>query len=235
MTKRDKLVLEHLHIVKIIARKVHSKNYRWADLDDLIQSGNIGLLIASRKFDFKSENKFKTYAEYYIYGSIIDFLRSENILGRVVLEELKKIDYASDALSVLGKKSTTKEISKLIGLSEKRIHAMRLLHSSTKSISIVDNDMFSVREKDSLFKEALKFPDSFDLLKKKEILKKLENSILSLNSQEQIAVTLYYFNDTKLKEVGRLLRVSESRAHQIIGKALEKLRDVIDFELKDIF
>lgn len=228
MTERDKIVSEHLDLVHLIVRTIQ-KRYRTRkdEYDDLIQSGCLGLLDAMNKWSPDKECSFKSYASIRIFGSVIDFIRDGNSLGRLHSEEYKRIDYANSILNALGKETNSISISKNTNISEERIDKLRLEHLALESVSIDEIDILTKQEKNSLIKESFKKPNSLDLLLMKERDDFISEILLVLSQKESKVFQLYYYQDMTLREIGKVMSFTESRASQLLKSGIKKIRESI--------
>lgn len=225
MTPRDRLIHDHIDLVKIIAAKAWQGYPASIELDDMIQSGMIGLIQAADKFDVSKGFKFKTFAQPRIFGAIIDALRVSNAVSRNVFEEMKKIQYAKELLTILGKDSSVEQLSKITLIKKKRIREVLFLSNSI-DVSVEDFNKITNREKRSYLNETMLLENGLTHLLEKEKKKEIQKLLKRLTRRQQEVIRMYFFEDKLLKQVGKELHVTESRAFQILKQGLEKLRDL---------
>ena len=227
MNKRDELILSHLQLVEIIARKIKKKYPMHIETDDLIQSGMLGLIDAAEKFDKKLGYKFKTYAERRIYGSIIDYMRDENPLGRKHNDDFKNIEYIKELLETSGKDSSVSAIARISNISKEKIHEILKISSAKNAISLEDHDSLAFHEIDSIFNDAAVIPNAIEIIHKQHQSKQLKRAIELLPIIPRKVFKKYYFEMIPMSKIADELHVSESRVHQIISRGLVKLRRII--------
>ena len=206
------------------------------DIDDLISAGVIGLMDAIEKYDPSRDNKFKTYAEFRIRGAILDELRSQDWVPRSVRDKAKKIERAYAELEQkFGRAVTDQEVSKALGIGIDEYYEMS---SKVKSVTLLSIDELSgpnQQERKSLLDclENINSKNPFAQLKSKGLKNVLVKSIEELPEKQKLVLSLYYYEDLNLKEIGRILEVTESRVSQLHTQAVEKLRARLKDQLKD--
>lgn len=224
---RDELIVQYLHLVKSVVGRVASGLPGYVKLDDLYSSGVTGLIKAVEKFDLSKNNKFETYAILLIKGAIIDELRKLDWIPRSVHQKANLIASAQASLQqTLGRDPTDTELSQHLGLSEEGLG--ELLERVRPAILISLNaDASSDEEEGMSISERIadsKATTGFDVANRNEFQALLEKAISDLPEQERQVLVLYYYEEMMLKEIGKVLGVSESRISQIHTKALLKLR-----------
>ena len=224
---RDELIIQYLHLVKFVVGRVAAGLPGYIKLDDLYSSGVTGLIRAVEKFDVSKNNKFETYAILLIKGAIIDELRKLDLIPRSVHQKANQIANAQAALQqTLGRDPTDLELSEHLGLSEEslgdlleRVRPAILISLNAESLGEEEEGLsISERIADS------KAPTSFEIANRNEFNAFLEKAISGLPEQERQVLVLYYYEEMMLKEIGKVLGVSESRVSQIHTKALLKLK-----------
>jgi RNA polymerase sigma factor for flagellar operon FliA len=225
---RDELVKNYLPLVKYLTDRVAQhlpQQVRSNDREDLYIEGIIGLMDAIEKFDLSKKIKFETYATKRIRGAIIDTLRREDILPKNVREQAKKIENAYIKLeSEYGRRATDDEIARELGMTSDVFYDTL---DKIKGISIVsmdsdflntDGDKFNL---ENIIGEEGTAAAEFE---KKEAIDKLAGFIETLDREERIVLETYYWDGLTLKEIGKVLNVSESRVCQIHTKIVIKLK-----------
>lgn len=200
------------------------------DKDDLYSVGLMGLYDAIRKYKDQGF-KFETYAPFRVKGAVIDYLRQNDWTSRSVRKEQREIELASEELSqTLGRSVSYEEVGDYLGIPTDEILESVLksswaspiyleVLSSYKNISPEDTENFSGWEalEDKSADQSL---IDFDSLKDR-----LSEVLSELNPQEQSVLALYYIKGISLKDIGELLKVTESRACQIHTRMLDKIRE----------
>lgn len=225
--ERDQLIVHYLHLVKFVVGRVASGLPGYVKLDDLYSSGVTGLIKAVEKFDPTKNNKFETYAILLIKGAIIDELRKLDWIPRSVHQKANLIASAQATLQqTLGRDPTDQELSEHLGLSEEGLGELlervrpAILISLNAEITGDEEEGMSISERIA----DVKAPTGFDIAHRNEFCALLGKVIAELPDQERQVLILYYYEELMLKEIGKIIGVSESRVSQIHTKALLKLR-----------
>lgn len=225
--QKDKLIMEYAPLIKFIAQKIAVRLPANIELDDLISSGVIGLMDAIDKYDPSRDNKFKTYAEFRIRGSILDELRAQDWVPRSVRDKSKMIDRALIELEAqLGRTATDEEVAEKLGVSMDDFHDLLNQVKPVSLLSIDDSATFSNVDKKSILNllETCKLSNPFNQLNLKSVKDIVAEAIEELPERQRLVLSLYYYEDLNLKEIGRVLRVTESRVSQLHAQAISRLR-----------
>jgi RNA polymerase sigma factor for flagellar operon FliA len=225
---RDAFIQQYAPLVKYVAGKVAIGMPQNVEFDDLVGFGVFGLLDAIEKFDPDKHVKFKTYAVTRIRGAIYDELRSIDWVPRSVRQKSREIEDAVHRVeSQLGRSATDKEISKELGLSDTDFQKAMMKVSGTTILSLNDiwysgddNDKVSIV--DSIESPSSLNPDT--IVEKSEIRRVIVSAIQELPEKEKKVLVLYYYEDLTLKEIGKVLDVTESRISQLHTKAIMRLK-----------
>jgi len=232
--QKDKIIMEYAPLVKTVAQKIALRLPNNVDIDDLISAGVIGLMDAIDKYDFTRENQFKTYAEFRIRGSIIDELRAQDWLPRSVRDKAKTIEKAINELeNELGKAPLEHQVAEKLKIS---LEDYRNLLSDVKSISLLSLDEITSgigADRKSLLDmyEGKKVDNPLSDLSLKDLKKSLVEAIKELPEKHSLVLSLYYYEELNLKEIGQVLEITESRVSQIHTEAILRLRS----GLKDFY
>ncbi len=218
---RNKLIMEYIDVVdKIVSiqmRLFHTFN---PDLKDEFYSiGVLGLIDAVQKFDYRKNVKFETYASFRVKGAIIDYIRKQDVVSRGIREKEKAIKRAKENLmQKLSREPSDQEVIEHLNMSYDEYHYTMN--------TIAQADLLSFEEMIGNGIGVKKQGVSVEgQLEKKELEKHLTNAIAKLSDREQLVISLYYKDELKLKEIGQVLKVSESRVSQVLKKAVEALRE----------
>jgi len=219
---RDKIVLEHLPLVKAIAIRVHENLPVYVDLDDLIHAGVLGLFDAVLKFDPRKKVEFHSYAKHRIKGAILDSLRQLDSASRDMRKRQKQIDaVTSDLAFRLGRTPNENEVASGLGVSTDRLRRIQVELRHLGQISISQRDELD-RERPQEFPATAELqPDR--MCERRELESTLARALGTLPARYQKVVFLYYTNEMTMKEIGSLLGVNESRVSQIHKTALKKM------------
>lgn len=233
---RDQLIMDYAPLIKFVAQRIASRLPSNIDIDDLISAGVIGLMDAIEKYDPSRDNKFKTYAEFRIRGAILDELRSQDWVPRSVRDKAKKIERAfADLEQRFGRAATDEEISTELGMPLEEYYEMVSKVKSITMLSIDDMVGPSYQDRKSLLDclENTNSKNPFAQLKSKGVRQLLMQHIETLPEKQKLVLSLYYYEDLNLKEIGKILEVTESRISQLHTQAIEKLRSKLKDELPD--
>ncbi len=224
---RDQLIMDYAPLIRFVAQRVASRLPSNIDLDDLISAGVIGLMDAIEKYDPSRDNKFKTYAEFRIRGAILDELRSQDWVPRSVRDKAKRIERTFARLEQeLGRSATDIEVSEALDMPLDEYHELVGRVKAVTLLSIDELSGPSQYDRKSLL-ECLENPQSknpFLNLKSKGVRDLLMENIDLLPEKQKLVLSLYYYEELNLKEIGLILEVTESRVSQLHTQAVTKLR-----------
>jgi RNA polymerase sigma factor for flagellar operon FliA len=226
---RDRIVLEHLPLVKAIAIHVHENLPVHVDLDDLIHAGVLGLFDAVAKYDAAKNVAFHSYAKHRIKGAILDSLRQLDWASRDLRKRQKQVECVSQALGAkFGRTPLDGEIAEEMGLSPDRWHRMQMELRTIGTVS-------ATARSDPDFDRAMEFPATEELQPDRmcghrQLQVTLARAIGKLPKRYQKVVFLYYTDEMTMKEIGDLMGVNESRVSQIHKTALKKMATVLQSE-----
>ena len=226
---RDRLILTYAPLVKFVAGRIGSGLPAHVDENDLISYGLLGLIGAIERYDPDRDVKFETYAIARIKGSIIDELRAMDWVPRSVRARARAIERAIAQLEAqLHRAPTDDEIATKLGISEEELDSS-LTDISRSSIAALD-ELWTISSSsgdqvaliDTI--EDTEGPEPQSALDLTETREALAESISALPEREKIVITLYYYEELTLREIGEVLGVTESRVSQLHTKAILRLR-----------
>ena len=225
---RERLVLAYSPLVKYVAGRMAASLPSHVEEADLISYGLIGLISAVERFDLERESKFETFAITRIKGSIIDELRSLDWVPRSVRSRARDIERAiADLESRLGRAPTDDEIAGRLGVSQDELDAS-LSEISRTSIAALDElwTVSSGGDQIALIDtiEDTQGPDPLFALGQTEMREAIGEAISRLPEREKLVITLYYYEELTLREIGEVLGVTESRVSQLHTKAILRLK-----------
>lgn len=226
---RDRLVVEYAPLIKYIAQKIAARLPTNIELDDLMSSGVIGLMDAIEKYDASRDNKFKTYAEFRIRGAILDELRAQDWVPRSVREKAKTLERCYVRIEQQkGRQATDEEVCADLGVSQEEYHEMLNQVRSVSLLSFDDVQNFSKADKRALhgFSDVsnYKSPTPFSEVNHAALKRMISEAINDLPEKQRLVLSLYYYEDLNLKEIGRVLDVTESRVSQLHTQAILRLK-----------
>ncbi len=224
---KDEIIIEYAPLIKYIAQKIASRLPSNVELDDLISCGVIGLMDAIEKFDPGRDNKFKTYAEFRIRGAILDELRAQDWVPRSVREKAKLVERTYSRLeSTLGRPATDEEMCKELNMAQDEFYDLLNKAKSISVLNIDDSATFSRGDKKLMagLMENGRNSNPVTAVSYKNSREKIKESISLLPEKQRLVLSLYYYEDLNLKEIGQVLDVTESRVSQLHTQAIIKLR-----------
>ena len=234
--QKDTLIMEYAPLIKFIAQKIAVRLPSHIELDDLISSGVIGLMDAIEKYDPSRDNKFKTYAEFRIRGAILDELRAQDWVPRSVRDKAKMLDRTIVELeSQYGRTATDEEVSAKLGVSMDEFYDLVNQVRPVSVLSIDEASTFSNVDKMSILNllESCKINNPLNQLKIKSIKGIVTGAIEDLPERQRLVLSLYYYEDLNLKEIGKILRVTESRVSQLHAQAISRLRAKLSLHFEE--
>ena len=227
-TERDFLLMEHLPTVRYLARRIHERLPQHVELEDLVSAGVVGLIDAFSKFDHTKKVQFKSYAQFRIRGAILDSLRTLDWSPRELRRKGRAVEEAIRAVTQrVGRAPSEQEIAKEMELT---LAEYQLLLGDLKGLEI--GSLHMERSEASGDEELAYIPGSpeddplFRCLKG-EMKQRLADAIDELPEKERMVLTLYYYEELTMKEIGLTLGVVESRVSQIHSSAVLRLRTAL--------
>ena len=222
---REQIIKDYVPLVKFVAHRIASRLPSHVELDDLINSGILGLMDAIEKFEPARNIKFKTYAELRVKGAILDGLRELDWVPRSLRRKKKDIEVAYHSLEQqVGRAATDEEVAVHLGIP------LEELHKNLDELKGVTLGTFVEVGEDGEGESLISFvpdPDAEDphqTFQASEIKEILKDAMEVLPKKEKFVVQLYYFDELTMKEIGTLLNITESRVSQLHTKAMLRLR-----------
>ncbi|VAX24508.1 RNA polymerase sigma factor for flagellar operon [hydrothermal vent metagenome] len=224
----DDLIVEYSPLIKFIAHRLAMRLPPNIEVDDLISAGVIGLIDAIEKFNPDKETQFKTYAEIRVRGAMLDELRSLDWVPRSVRQKASTVSAAYSKLEQqLGRPAEDDEISEAMGLSIEEFHIFLRQSSGQPILSIEDLGGTSKDGEKRDLMEVLagtKETDPETLARLSEIRSIIARAIDELPEKDRLLISLYYYEELTMKEIGEVLDITESRVSQIHTKCVFRLR-----------
>lgn len=227
--ERERLILEHLPQVRLIARRIHERLPESVSLEDLVSTGVVGLISAIDRFDSSHNVKLKTYAEYKIRGAILDSLRGLDWAPRQQRRRSKQIEAAISALEQrLHRAPTEEEIARHLGLEITEYHEW-LVEIRGLNLGSLENASPDPDNRDLLqyiADDEEGWPSR--LLEQSELRKLLAEAISNMPDAEKTVLSLYYHEELTLREISKIMRLHESRISQLKSQAILRLRTYME-------
>ncbi len=223
---REQLILQYAPLVKYVIGRLAISLPAILDYEDILSYGTIGLIEAVERFDSTKGVKFETYAISRVRGAIIDALRALDRLPRSVRQKAREAEKAISQLSVrLGRTPTDQEVAVELGISMER-YLQDQVDSSWVTVSL--ETVGTVDENDDGPGEISVADPGAEVvgeaLERQELIGELAEAIRELPDREQLVLSLYYKEELTMKEISKVLGVSESRVCQLHARALTRLR-----------
>lgn len=226
---RDRLVLHYAPMVKYVAGRVGSGLPQHVDPADLVQAGIFGLIDAIDRFEPERGWKFETYAMQRVRGAILDDLRAQDWVPRSVRSKARAVQAALGRLeSTLHRSPTDAEVAAEAGLSPDELQQLYRELSMTSIVALDDLVGRDLGESGGLSAaDVLADAHAVDpvaLMESEESRGLLAEAVAGLPERDRTVVTLYYFENLTLAEIGGVLGVTESRICQLHTRAVLRLR-----------
>jgi len=217
-SQREELILGNLALVRHILGRLAARLPRGIDLDNLEAAGVLGLVEAANRFEPERGNTFKTFAYTRIRGAIYDELRRNCPLPQDLLEKTAKV---RAILNSMPPPASIENLARASGLSEDDVTECLAAMRLTRSISWDDVAASQNRH----LTDTADRPDK--ALENAERKRLLVEAIMQLPESERLSITLYYMEDLRLKEIGRVLNLSESRVSRLLKSAEHRIEEHI--------
>ena len=225
---RDDLILEYAPLIKYVAQRMAVRLPPHIELDDLVNAGTIGLIDAIEKFDSKRGVKFRTYAEFRVRGAMLDELRSLDWFPRSLRKKIHQLEEAYETVEKrVGRPASEEEVAEMLGVDVEEFY--KILHQANGVSLISLEDLGYTPDKkgteDILDYYVGDYTDDPSLhLRIKEIEEIVGEAINLLPEKQRLVITLYYYEELTMKEIGKVLGITESRVSQIRTEAMLHLK-----------
>ena len=224
-SEQERVLLEHLPIVRFLARRIHERLPQHVDIEDLVSAGVVGLMDAFAKFDPAKKVQFRSYAQFRIRGAILDSLRTLDWSPRELRRKGRAVEEAIRVLTArMGHAPGEGEVAAEMALS---LEEYQQLLGDLKGLEI--GTLHMERNEDSGEEELAYVPgrpeeDPLFCCLRGELEERLSEAIANLPDRERLVMTLYYYEEMTMREIGLALGVVESRVSQVHASAVAHLR-----------
>ena len=234
-TNKDEEIKErietHLVMVKRIAFHMKAKLPEQVMVDDLIQSGMIGLIEAAKKFDENQGASFETYAGIRVRGAMLDEIRKNDWTPRSVHRNTRMVSKTvAKVENEKGRLSTGFEIAEELGVSLEEYHNILLDSTTHRVLSFED---FSMNDESVVENIPNHQPQVLDGIQRQDIKQIISKAIRELPKRESLMMSLYYDEELNLREIGVVLGVSESRVSQLHSQAIQRLQSKLKIMIEE--
>jgi len=233
----ERVLLEHLPVVRYLARRIHERLPQHVEIEDLVSAGVVGLMDAFAKFDPDKKVQFRSYAQFRIRGAILDSLRTLDWSPRELRRKGRAVEEAIRSLTArMGHPPNEAEVAEEMGLG---LDEYQQLLGDLKGLEI--GTLHIERNEDSGEEELAYVPgnpeeDPLFRCLRGELEGRLAAAIQELPDRERLVMTLYYYEEMTMREIGLALGVVESRVSQVHASAVSHLRSALkDLAARGVF
>jgi len=214
--KEDELAIQYLPAVKAMAFRLKERLPSSVDFSDLSAIGTEELIKLARRYDEAINDSFWGYAKKRVYGAMLDYLRSLDILSRASRKLVKAIDYVvEEHLLTHDEEPTDEELAVLLEESVEKVHDARIASSIYTVMPL--HDQLQVGDEGAALAK----------VEKDELVEVVKKVLSSYKEREQVIIQLYYFEELTLKEISDILEITESRISQIHKSVIQKIKESI--------
>ncbi len=227
--EREELIRSFLPLVKRVVHRLAGRLPAEVDVKEMLNSGIIGLVDALEKYDPRHETNFSTYAQFRIRGTILDSFRVQDWVPRSLRHKAHKLENAYLRLEQeLGRPAEDAEVAKELGVDLPTLQKMLGEVTGVVMLSLEELG-FGHGEERFRADESLPTakPDPLNSLLEDERIEIVARALDRLPEKERLVITLYFYEELNLKEIGEIIGVTESRASQIRSRALLRLRSYL--------
>lgn len=214
----EQVIKDHADLVNRIARRCARSLGGAIDVDDLTSVGVMGLIQAYDKYEPMEGKSFRSYAEFRIRGAILDEMRRIDPMSQPMRRKVRKFENSVNMLAhTLGRLPNEDELAEHLGVPIEEVHDMRRDLQQVRFIYSDDRDL------DTLHDRIVK-----SKLDRQSLRVILVDALKMLEERDQQIISLYYFHDLRLREIGEVLELTEARVCQLHKRAVDRLRDILD-------
>ncbi|MHB9099279.1 MAG: sigma-70 family RNA polymerase sigma factor [Syntrophales bacterium] len=228
--RRDELILQYAPLVKNVVSRVTVKlPLNAMDKEEMTSVGIIGLMSAIEKYDKKRNVKFETYARFRIRGAVLDELRARDWVPRSSRDKDNRLERAFASLKrSLGRPPREEEAAAYLGVSLEEYY--KLLDDAQR-VALISSEDLPPDYLDNCLQNTvlalMEHGNPLTLLSRAELRTQLKRAIDQLPPKERMVLSLYYYDELTMKEIGRVMELTESRVCQLHSQAIIRLRAVI--------
>ena len=217
--KEDELAIQYLPAVKAMAFRLKERLPSSIDFMDLFAIGTEELIKLARRYDESLNDSFWGYAKKRVYGAMLDYLRSLDILSRASRKLVKAIDYAVEEYMLThNEEPSDEELSEILDESVEKVHDARI--ASTIYTVMPLHDQLQVGDEGAALAQ----------VEREELVDVIKNVLSTFKEREQLVIQFYYFEELTLKEISEILNITESRISQIHKLVINKIKESVGVE-----
>jgi len=226
---RNRILMAYIHVVTYNVRKMSAVYHNHADTQDIVNQGVLALMDCIDKYDYTRGVQFDSFASIRVRGSIIDYIRKQDWIPRGVRKKSNSISNAyAELQEQFGRPATDAEVAEYIGMN---IEELNKTVSEVYSASIYSFEELIQDSSVAVQDSGIRTPEQE--VQKSELKSTLASAIDMLDEKERTVVSLYYFEELKLKEIAVVMGLTASRVSQLHSKAMLKLRSMLSDYIRD--
>lgn len=213
----DQLAIQYLPAVKAMSFRLKERLPSSVDYMDLCAIGTEELVKLARRYDEVQNDSFWGYAKTRVYGAMLDYLRSLDLVSRASRKLIKEIDHAIEAyMAEHDEEPTDSELSEILGVEVEKIHDARLA-SDIYTVLPLDDQLGNEFEGGTL-----------DRMEHEELVDTIKDVLMGFEERERMIIQLYYFEELTLKEISEIVNITESRISQIHKSVIRRIKDAVE-------
>ena len=214
--KEDELAIRYLPAVKAMAFRLKERLPSNVDFVDLSAIGTEALIKLARRYDESKNDSFWGYAKTRVYGAMLDYLRSLDVLSRASRKLVKAVDYiVEEHMLTHDEEPSDEELAVKLNESVEKVHNARIASSIYTVMPL--HDQLQVGDEGAALEE----------IEKDELVEVIKKVLLGYKEREQMIIQLYYFEELTLKEISAILEITESRISQIHKSVIQKIKESV--------
>ena len=214
--KEDELAIQYLPAVKAMAFRLKERLPSSVDFMDLSAIGTEELIKLARRYDESLNDSFWGYAKKRVYGAMLDYLRSLDVLSRSSRKLIKAIDYAIEEYRTIhDEEPSDEELAQMLGEEVEKVHEARIASSIYTVMPL--HDQLHVGDEGATLAN----------IEREELVAVIKNILANYDEREQLIIQFYYFEELTLKEISEVLNITESRISQIHKSVLQRIKESI--------
>lgn len=214
--REDQLAIQYLPAVKAMSFRLKERLPSSIDYMDLSAIGTEELVKLARRYDETQNDSFWGYAKTRVYGAMLDYLRSLDLVSRSSRRLIKEIDSAIETyMSDHDDEPTDVELSEILGVEVEKIHEARIA-SDIYTVLPLDDQLGTPEEGGML-----------ERLEHEDLVEAIKNVLSGFEEREQMIIQLYYFEELTLKEISEIVNITESRISQIHKSVIRRIKDAV--------
>jgi RNA polymerase sigma factor for flagellar operon FliA len=214
--QEDQLAIQYLPAVKAMAFRLKERLPSSVDYMDLSAIGTEELVKLARRYDEHQNDSFWGYAKTRVYGAMLDYLRSLDVLSRANRRMVKEINKAVELyLNEHDEEPSDAQLAEMLGEEEEKIHDARIA-----------SDIYTVMPLHDQLNEGDEGA-TLERIEREELVEVIKSVLMRYNEREQMIIQLYYFEELTLKEISEILGITESRISQIHKSVIRKIREAV--------